>query len=216
MRFSENCFFNSQSQSKKDWWIALLAVPPKWRETQSITGPLASCLMGLDTVIPDHGHSYLDLGDGLSSLAPGNLPCGLSCTDPSPLFLPSSPTPPPHPSPPPPLPFTRASRPKKAHSRGIFTKWEHPEGKDLPTWLHVWLSGTSSLYFFHGDSSRDHQRQPAWGRCHCSSQALIRVMQPCADLCLEVSALSPCHLSPKFREGECIAPGFTLAWNTLP
>lgn len=132
------------------------------------------------------------------------------------LHWPFSPLPPPHPSPAPSLPFTRASRPKKAHSRGIFTKWEHPEGKDFPTWLHVWLSGTSSLYFFHGDSSRDHQRQPAWGRCHCSPQALIRVMQPCAGWCLEASSLSPCHLSPKFRAGECIVPGFTLAWNTSP
>lgn len=49
--------------------------------------------MGLDTLIPDHGLGYLDLGDGLSSLAPGNLPCGLSYTDPSPLFLPPTPLP---------------------------------------------------------------------------------------------------------------------------
>lgn len=47
----------------------------------------------------------------------------------------------------------------ESHSRGIFTEWKYAKGKDFPT---DYMSGAlQKPIVFHGDSSRDHQRQAA-------------------------------------------------------
>lgn len=77
--------------------------------------------------------------------------------------------------------------------------------------LVPWLWPRTSLFFPWWSSETC-----CWGRCPHSPQALIRVIQLCADLCLEASSLSPCHLSPKLREEDWIVPGVYISMRSFP